>query len=126
MQKISTGLLVIVGLIHIAPIAGVLGAQQLSSLYGLSFEEPNLLILMRHRAVLFGLLGAFILYAARKPTWQPLAFLAASVNVISFIAIAWSVGGYNEAIRNVVYVDLVAGICLVGAMVLYAMNHRKS
>ena len=67
MQKAIAGLLIVVGLIQIAPVTGVLGADRLSELYGLSFDEPNLAILMRHRAVLFGLLGAFLIYAAICP-----------------------------------------------------------
>ena len=61
MQKAISILLVIVGIIHLLPVSGVLGAERLSALYGLSFQEPNIAILMRHRAVLFGLLGVFLM-----------------------------------------------------------------
>lgn len=57
MQKLITVLLIIVGTIHILPLSGVVGGARLASLYGMSFDEPNLAILMQHRAVLFGLLG---------------------------------------------------------------------
>ena len=57
MRYLVSATLVLVGLIHLLPLSGVLSADQLASLYGLSFSEPNLAILMRHRAVLFGLLG---------------------------------------------------------------------
>ena len=53
-------MLILVGLIHLLPLSGVLGSERLASLYGLSFSEPNLAILMRHRAVLFGLLGVLL------------------------------------------------------------------
>jgi len=52
-------LLIIVAVIHLLPLSGVLSGKRLTALYGLSFQEPNLEILMRHRAVLFGLLGVF-------------------------------------------------------------------
>jgi hypothetical protein len=79
MEKIVTALLVVVGIIHLIPVSGVLGAERLSALYGVSLNEPNLEILMRHRAVLFGLLGAFLVYAA----FNPQAFLAGFLSVVS-------------------------------------------
>jgi VIT1/CCC1 family predicted Fe2+/Mn2+ transporter len=125
-DKIIAGLLVMVGIIHLLPVSGVLGAERLSILYGIAFDEPNIEILMRHRAVLFGLLGAFLIYAAFNPAVQPLALVAGFVSVISFIAIAWSVGGYNESIRKVFFADIVAMIGLVIASVVYVINHHQS
>jgi hypothetical protein len=125
MQKAITALLILVGIIHLLPISGVLGAERLSALYGLSFQEPNISILMRHRAVLFGILGLFFVYAAFQPTLQPLAFAAGFISVISFLGIAWSVGGYNAAVGKVVLADLVALASLLLAMVLYFMVSRQ-
>ena len=59
MKHIVSVMLVVVGLTHLLPLSGVLGAASLANLYGLQFNEANLEILMRYRAVLFGLLGAF-------------------------------------------------------------------
>ncbi|MEM7348937.1 MAG: phosphopantetheine adenylyltransferase [Chloroflexota bacterium] len=121
MRVTITILLLIVSVIHLLPLIGVLGEKQLASLYDLPFEEPNLAILMRHRAVLFGLLGVFFLYAAFWPVMQPLAFIAGFVSVVSFLGLAWQVGGYNKAIRKVVIADVIALICLLGATGLYLL-----
>ncbi len=126
MQKIITGLLIVVAVIHLFPITGVFGAERLWALYGLSLEEPNISILMRHRAILFGLFGLFFLYAAFKPALQPLAFIAGFTSVVSFVVLSWSVGGYNEAIRTVVIADLVAFMGLLVAVVLYVIGSRQS
>jgi hypothetical protein len=67
--------------------------------------------------VLFGLLGAFLVYAAFRPEHQAIALVAGFVSVVSFLAIAWSVGGYNAAIGRVVTADLVALLCLIIAAV---------
>ncbi len=76
MRYLIAAMLVVVGLIHLLPLSGVLGGERLAALYGLSFSEPNLAILMRHRAVLFGLLGLFFLFAAFHPPFRTLAFLS--------------------------------------------------
>lgn len=115
MEKVVTGLLVLVGIIHLLPVSGVLGVERLAALYGLSLGEPNIEILMRHRAILFGLLGLFLVYAAFQPTLQLMAIIAGLVSVVSFIAIAWSVGGYNEAVGKVVIADIIATIALIAA-----------
>ncbi len=120
MEKIITGLLVLVAIIHLLPLSGVLGVERLAALYGNSISEPNLEILMRHRAVLFGLLGLFLLYAAFTPSLQWLAIVAGFVSVVSFMVIAWSVGGYNDSIHKVVIADIIAVIALVIAGIINA------
>ncbi len=126
MRHLIAAMLVIVGIIHLLPLSGVLGAAQLTALYGLDFGDPDLAVLMRHRAVLFGLLGAFLLVAAFRPRWQPAALVAGFVSVLSFLVIAWSTGGYNAAVARVVTADLVALACLVVATVAIAINRRSS
>jgi hypothetical protein len=113
MHHVSSAMLVIAGVIHLLPLSGVLGSQRLAALYGLSFNEPNLAILMRHRAVLFGLLGAFLILAAFRPALQAEAFIAGFTSVISFMGIAQSVGQYNVQVARVVKVDIIALVCLV-------------
>lgn len=126
MDKVVTALLVLVGVIHILPVSGVLGAERLAALYGVTLGEPNIEILMRHRAVLFGLLGLFLLYAAFQPSLQALAIVAGLVSVVSFMAIAWSVGGYNDSVRRVVVADVVAIIALLAAAVIPIVSRNQS
>lgn len=112
-RHLVTAMLLVVGVIHLLPLSGVLGAERLASLYGLSFDEPNLAILMRHRAVLFGLLGLFLVVAAFRPQLQGIALVAGFASVLSFLYLAWSVGGYNQELRRVFNADVVALVCLV-------------
>jgi len=106
-------MLIIAGVIHLLPLSGMLGSDRLASLYGVPFDEPNLAILMRHRAVLFGLLGAFLLLAAVRPAYQPVAFVAGLVSVVSFLWLAHATGGYNAQIARVFAADVVAFVCLL-------------
>ena len=126
LNKSIAALLIVAGLIHLLPLGGVLGAQRLAALYGLSFEEPNLLLLMRSRAVLFGLLGALLVYAAFRPALQPLALFAGLVSVLSFLALAWSSPGYNQALRRVVIADGLALACLASALLLYCIARGRA
>lgn len=124
MRYVVTTCLIVAAIIHLLPLAGVLGSTRLAALYGLDFTEPNLAILMRHRAVLFGLLGAFLLYAAFRPSLQLFAFIAAFVSVLSFLLLAWSSGGYNAQVGRVVTADVVALLALVIGVAAYALNRN--
>ena len=119
-SRLVTASLIVAGIIHLVPITGVLGADRLAALYGLPMAEPNLVILMRHRAVLFGLLGAFMVYAAFRPALQLLAFAGGFVSVFSFFWIVWSVGGYNDSVARIVAGDVVAFVSLVIGLIVRA------
>lgn len=108
--------IIVAGVIHLLPLSGVLGSTRLQALYGLSFTEPNLRILMQHRAVLFGLLGAFLLLSLLRPAWQWPAVVMGLVSAAAFIVIAWQVGDYNALLRRVVLADVVAIIGLLLAL----------
>ena len=53
-------IMLLVGLINFAPIIGVLSQEQLEKLYGIPIQGQDMLILMRHRAVLLGLVGGLL------------------------------------------------------------------
>jgi hypothetical protein len=112
-RYLVSAMLVVVGIIHLLPLSGVLGSERVAALYGLSMGDPNLAILMRHRAVLFGLLGAFFLVAAFAVPLQTAAFIAGFVSVVSFLWLAWSVGGYNAQVARVLTADIIALVCLI-------------
>lgn len=118
--------LLIAGVIHLLPVMGVLGADRLATLYGLDFSDPSLAILMRHRAVLFGLLGAFLVVAAFRPTLQPLAFLGGLVSVSAFLLIAWSTGNYNAAIAGIVAFDVLALLALGVGLTAQALHRLRN
>jgi hypothetical protein len=121
-ERIITGLMLVVAVLHLLPISGFFGVEQLASLYEIKITDGNLEILMRHRAILFGILGGFLAYAAFTPAIQPIAFLAAFISVASFFFLSFSVGEFNDAIRKVIIADIVASVSLLGAIVLYVVK----
>ncbi|MCW9034682.1 MAG: hypothetical protein OQJ97_10730 [Rhodospirillales bacterium] len=124
-EKIITGLMLIIAVIHLLPLSGFFGVERLVSLYKVEIIDANLEILMRHRAVLFGILGGFFAYSAFNPSLQPLAFLAAFISIASFFFLSFSVGDFNEAIRKVVIADVVASVSLLGAVGVYFLKRNS-
>ncbi len=86
----------------------MLGVAQLTRFYGVMPDDPDLVIVMRHRAVLFGMLGTLLVAAAFRSELRPLAYLAGTTSAGSFLAVACSVGAYNGLIGRVVTDDVVA------------------
>lgn len=126
MNRAISILLGVVGVIHLLPLSGVLGAERLAALYGLPFDDPSLQIMMRHRAVLFGMFGAFLLFAAFRTELRIIAIGAGLASTLSFLWLSWSTGGYNSAIARVVMADVVAVACLVVALVLHLLQQRAA
>ena len=96
------------GFIHLLPIVGVIGAERLEGLYGIRLDDLNLIILMRHRALMFAILGMFLIYAAVKPDIQNLAIIAGLISALGFILIALTSQPYSVSISRIVVADFVA------------------
>lgn len=117
-RHIVSAVLVAVAVIHALPVAGVLGARQLVQLYGVPVQDPGLELLLRHRAVLFGLLAALFGWAALQPALHRIALVAGVVSVASFLCLWWSAGATSSALATVAQVDGAAlALLVVGAVV---------
>ena len=117
--------LLVGGVLHLLPFVGVLGTERLASLYGVSITEPSLAILLRHRAVLFGLVGGLMVLAIFRPALQPVAFVVGLLSVSSFLYLAWSVGQYNSLLSRVVAADILALVCLLAGAAVFAYTQRE-
>jgi hypothetical protein len=102
-----------VGVANPLPVMGVLSADRLAALYGVRIEEPNLLILMRQRAVLFGIVGLLLVAAALRPSLRAAALLAGLASMLSFVALALAAGDYSPQLRRIVVVDVIASLGLL-------------
>lgn len=111
-------MLIIIAIIHLLPIAGFSGSNLLESLYGTSIESTDLVLLMRHRAVLFGILGCVFAYSAFVPKYQNLAFLMIAASLLPFLFLVYGADSVSEEIYRVALVDVLALVCLLVAVLL--------
>lgn len=112
MKYVSVLALLIAGVIHLLPLPGVLGTGNLARLYGVAVSDPNTAILLQHRALLFGILGALMLMAIPVPSLRIVALSVGFVSAASFIVVAVWVGNYNGEIYRVVMADVIASLLL--------------
>jgi hypothetical protein len=118
MERLPVVFLLVAGAVHLLPLPGAFGAEMLDRLYAVGQVGADLEILMRHRAVMFGLLAMLLLGAAVRPAWRGLAYAAGIASAGSFVVIAWLVGGYGAAVGRVVVADVVVVLCLACAIAL--------
>ncbi len=118
MSKLVSILLIVVGVINFLPVFAVLSATNLEQAYSVELANNDLIILMRHRALLFGIIGGFILFSVFAPSYQTPAMIMAAVSMIGFLYLAWTVGGYNDAISQIAMIDSAGIVCLALAAIL--------
>lgn len=106
--------LLMVGLGNFVPVIGVVSGARLQPLYGLAITDPVLLMLMRHRALLFGILGGYVLASIVWPSWRMPALWLALFSMVGFVVLAGMDGLASAAIRRLVWIDLLL-IVLAGA-----------
>ncbi len=126
MRALSTVLIVLTGLVNLLPVSGVLSSGRLQALYGVALQDANVIILMRHRAVLFGIVGGLLLLSAFHSPLRPVGYAAGFISMLSFVLIAWLVGGYNPELKRVLVVDIVASAALLAALLLERAALRSS
>lgn len=120
MDTVVSVILVVTAIVHFLPVFGVGGEKQLQTLYGITLSDPNLVVMMRHRAVLFGLIGVFLLYSAFQPDLFKVGLGAGIVSVSAFIWLFLTAPECNSHMRKVAIIDAVVLIGLiVGSLLMW-------
>ena len=126
MRHLWTLLVLIAAAINLAPGIGAVSSERMAAFYGVDLGDANLQILMRHRAVLFGVVGGLLLVAAFHPPLSTVAYAVGFSSMLSFLVIAWLVGGYGPEIRRVVLLDAVGIAALAAAALVHAFWLRAA
>lgn len=126
MKKVSAILLIAIGLMNFIPIIGVVSTEQLTTLYGISIESVDLEILMRHRAIMLGLIGGFLLLAAFRPSWQVPAASMGLVSMSAFVILAYIAGENGDQIHRVVVADIVGSVAAAFVLAVIFWERRNA
>lgn len=117
LERTVAALLILVGLINVIPVMGIVSAQRLQSLYGLSTLDPQLTLLLRHRALLFGLLGSLIIVSVFVPALRVASYPLALLSMAGFIVLAPSAASLNPALLGVIRADWLGIVLCLLALV---------
>lgn len=123
MHRIVAVILVAVGLLHLYPAVGVFGPGRLQALYDIGSQDADTLLLLRHRAVLFALLGIALISGGVHAPWRWPALIAGLVSTLSFVVLAFPLSDNSAAVTRVFWSDVVASAALIFAAIL-ALRYR--
>jgi len=126
MRHVWTILVLIAAAINLAPLVGAISAERMAAAYGVDLSDPSLQILMRHRAMLFGVVGGLLAAMAFRPRLRAVGYVAGFSSMLSFLLIAWWVGGYAAPIQRVILLDVIGIAALAGAALVQAVWLRAA
>ena len=118
-------ILLITGVVHLLPFSLAFFTNQISNSYGVSISDPNMQLLLRHRAFLFGIIGFGLIFSAIKKKYYLAASVVGLVSMISFICLYYWIGDINAQLQSVMRVDMLVGAALLLVTVLY-YRHSKN
>jgi len=118
MNKIYLVLLFLVGVINFLPIIGILSLEKINQSYGLNVADENIAILLRHRALLFGLIGGFTIYSVFNSQYQIPAMVLAGVSMLGFLYFFWSIGDSNSSLLKIAMADIIGVVLLSAALIV--------
>lgn len=118
MIKLLPYLFGMLAVIHALPAMAVLAPARLSLLYGFEAGDSVLTTLLQHRALLFGILSAALIYAIFAPSVRAPVLIGATVSMGGFLLIAMARGETSGVLRSIVIADIVGLLIAALAAVL--------
>jgi hypothetical protein len=118
MTKLLPYLFGALAVIHALPAIAVLAPARLSSLYGFEVGDSVLTTLLQHRALLFGILAAALIYAIIDPSVRWPVLIGGTVSMAGFLLIAIARGETSGALRSIVIADIVGLVIAAIAAIL--------
>lgn len=127
---VAIALLVTIGMLTASPSITAFNPISIMTLYGVAIENDAALLLVRHRQIMLGLLGAMLVCGA---FFSSLRMLAITINVLSksaFLALSLTASTLTPGLQRIVYFDVVAIVLLLLSAVIFLQptvrSHRKS
>jgi hypothetical protein len=113
--------LFIAGIINILPSLLAFLPDKISKSYGIEIPNGNYELLLRHRAILFGIIGGLMIYSAIAKKYYEVATIVGLISMVSFILLFFLIGKeMNAELRKVMIIDVVATVVLcLGAILLF-------
>lgn len=112
-------ILIVVGLINLIPVVLFFDSSRSIGLYGIELTGESLLILMRHRAILLGMIGTGLIVGAFSRPNRVLVIVLALISKVFFIYLSLTAGVLSPQIERVALTDVGAVVLLLAALWLH-------
>ncbi|PKA99618.1 hypothetical protein B0O79_3335 [Flavobacteriaceae bacterium MAR_2009_75] len=111
------------GGINILPSILAFLPEKISKSYGIEIPNVNFELLLRHRAVLFGIVGGIMIYAAISKKYYATSVTVGLISMFSFIVLYFLMDGVNTALERVMQIDIVAVVFLLIGFLVYKFKN---
>jgi len=106
--------LFIAGIINIIPSILAFVPDKISSSYGIEIHDANYELLLRHRAVLFAIVGGIMIYSAITKKYYSLALIVGIISMLSFVILLFLIkGDINSELHSVMKIDVIGIMILL-------------
>ena len=123
MEKIYRIALFLAGIINILPAFLAFIPDKISKSYGIELPNENFELLLRHRAILFGIIGGLMIYSAIAKKYYTIATSVGLISMVSFILLFFLIGkDINSELKNIMIVDIVASFILCLGLLLFKLR----
>ncbi len=87
-------------------------------------QEKNEVLMMRHRAVMFGIIGGILGLAIVRKSLRKFAYLAGLTSMSSylFLVVSEGIDNFTPQIQRVFWIDLIGVLWLGGAATFHLMK----
>jgi heme A synthase len=125
MELIFRIALFIAGLINLLPALLAFLPDKISNSYGIDIPNSNYELLLRHRAILFGIIGGLMIFSAIVKKHYEISTIAGLISMLSFILLYFLIDkGINSELKKVMMIDIVATAILCIGLILFLLKSK--
>ena len=125
MELVFRIILFISGIVNILPFFLTFLPEKISKSYGIQVLDMNYELLLRHRAVLFGIIGGILIFSSLTKKYYDLSTMVGLVSMVSFIILYFLIGNINMELKKIMLIDVVASLTLFVGALLYFFIFKK-
>ena len=114
--------LFISGVINILPALLAFLPGKISNSYGIDLVNENYELLIRHRAVLFGIIGGIMIFSAIFKKYYDLSVVIGLVSMTSFVILYFMIGNINIELNKVFKIDCIGILVLLIGYIALKFN----
>lgn len=123
MELIFRITLFISGVINLLPSVLAFLPDKISKSYGIEIPNENYELLLRHRAILFGIIGGLMIYSAVAKKHYEVSTVIGLISMVSFIVLFFLIGkDINSELKKVMTVDIVGTVLLCIGFILFKLK----
>ena len=104
--------LFLAGVINFIPSSLAFLPKKINASYGINVTDGNLELLLRHRAVLLGIIGGLMIFSAISKRYYDLSVIIGSISMVSFVILYHNIGTINDELKKVMLFDVAAIVIL--------------